>query len=311
MINELAEMAEQILKQKMSDPALAERMNEAMQGQSPEYMLISPITHSLQDLDLLRLLQGDAFHGTRVPRFPLLPVQRSLFLYGGPVAYNSGFSKNRAIILTFEEDEAQSLIYESVRNLVRHPSAFGIPIVCLRVDYRNGTIQVAEHSGPRDGIVEDEMLSRAKKPKELDRAVLTTVCSDSRVSPPPTTTGLPMAIQSLGGHIPAYTAKKDETWQLDSFFKRWLDETSQNPRILIFAHGSFDCDGPACGAGKACMTAENIRNPILGKVIRRLARDASALEDKLPENPEKRVQSLAEATRRNLFTYPSLRERFD
>ncbi|TFF91668.1 hypothetical protein EU546_08295, partial [Candidatus Thorarchaeota archaeon] len=289
MINEIVKLADEIFKEKLSDPTLVRRMDFAREGQSPEYMLISPIDRSLQDLELLSLLQGEAFHGSRVPGLPLLPVEKSLFLYGGPISYNSGFPKNRAIILTFDKDEDSSIINTSVKNLIQHPGARSVPVVCLRVDYDEGTARPLHHNGPRDLGVEAELLKGIKRPTPLDAKVLVTVCSDSRVRPPPTPSGLPMAIQSLGGHVPAYTGGPDETGQLDSFFREWFEVGSDDNRILVFGHGSFDCEGPTCGAGKACMHAESIEDPILGRVIRRLDRDASALEDKRPETPESRV----------------------
>lgn len=306
MINDILAIADRELQKKLSDPEYVRRMNAARLGQSPEYMLISPITHSLQDLELLSMLQGDAFHGTRVPGFPLLPVEDSLFLYGGPVAYNSGFPRHRAIIMTFDKNEDPSICDESVRNLVRHPGAQNIPIVCFSADYTNGFVEALDHEALRDLSLEAELAAKTKRPRDIDSKVLATVCSDSRVEPPPTPDGLPMAIESLGGHIPQYTGRPDETQQLNSFFEVWLEEIPQDRSVLIFAHGSFDCDGPACGAGKACMTAESVNDPILGKVIKRLAHDASALEKELPDCPEKRVESLAEATKRNLYSYPSM-----
>lgn len=214
MINRIVEISEELSRERRKDPDLVSRMEIALQGQFPQYLMISPINRGSQDLQLFGMAMGDAFHGTRVPGMPLLAPERSRILYGGPVAYNQEFPDKRGVILTFEQDEPESTIKESLDNLTRHPDIKGIPAIVFRVDYEQGRARIMVHGKGRNYELENRLLSRLRRPESLDTSTLVLSCSDSRVRPPVTPQGIPMAIQTLGGYVPKYSGADDETLQL-------------------------------------------------------------------------------------------------
>jgi carbonic anhydrase len=308
MINKIVELAEESSMERRKDPAMISQKKIAKQGQSPRFLMISPIDRSSQDLQLFGIARGDAFHGTRGPRMPLLPAERSQFLLGGPAAYNREFPNEHGVILTFEQDEPETIVKESLDSLVVHPDIKGIPIIAFRVDYEQGRARIIPHGKGRNYEAEIRLLARLHRPDVVDENTLVLICSDSRIHPPITPEGLPMAIQTLGGYIPKYSKLDDETFQLNDFFTEWLSTKSKSRHILIVVHGNFEGEGPSCGAALASLNPANVKNPLLNSVISELQMAAAHFEDYPPKNAEERVESLSLAIKENLLSYPSVKK---
>ncbi len=308
MINKLVELAEKLSVERKQDPDFLARMEAATQGQAPRFLLISPINRSSQDLQLFGMKMGDVFHGTRVPRMPLLPPQRSQILFTGPAAYNKRFPDKRGVILTFEQDEQDDVIRSSIASIRDHPDLSGIPILAFRVNYEAGSVRIIVHGKGRNYEIENWLLSLVKRPEPVDSNTLILICSDSRVQPPITPNGVPMAIQTLGGYISKYTDADDETYQLNSFFNNWLDPNNNDQRIIIIVHGNFEGEGPSCGAGEASLHPESITNDLLRPIIAQLQEAAISYENNPTNSAETRVVSLSLAIRDNLSTYPAIRD---
>jgi carbonic anhydrase len=307
MINRIVEIAEELSRQRRKDPESLARMEAVAHYQSPRFLLISPINRCAQDLHLFRMAIGDAFHATRVPKMPLLPPKLSPTLFSGPAAYYRGFSGKRGVILTFEQDESDEIIRESLDNLMLHTDIAGLPVLAFRIDYALGRARLIPHGKGRDYEAEIKLLSRLQRPDDLDTGTLVLMCSDSRVRPPSTPRGLPMAIQTLGGFIPQYTGLDDETQQLAEFFSDWLPgETA--PEILIVAHGNFEGEGPSCGAAEASLNPDETENPMLRSLFLELQEAAINFETQPAKNPEARAKALAQAIKRNLLTYVAVRD---
>ncbi len=308
MTNKLVEMAEKLSEERKKDPELSARMEVAAQGQAPRYLMISPIRRSSQDLQLFNMKMGDVFHGTRVSNAPLLPHAQSPVLFAGPASYNQGFPEKRGVILTFDQSEPESIIQESLENIVLHPDLEGLPIIVFRVNYEQGLARIVAHGKGRNYEAENWLLSRVEQPDPLDTNTLVLICSDSRVHPPVTPQGLPMAIQTLGGYLPEYTGTKDETSQLNKFFEDWLSQKEVTQQILVVAHGNFEGEGPSCGAGQASLNPHDITNNLLRSIIIELENAAKPFESVPPTSAEDRVKSLSSAIRKNLLTYPAVNE---
>ena len=306
MIGEMVQISGEDAGRRKSDPACLERMVLAAKGQSPPYLLISPVDHSAQDLEALSLMQGDAFHATRVPGLALLKPDQSLILFGGPGAYCSEFEDKRAVILTFKTEESNEIIQTSISQVRAHADLHSVPVVALRIDYDQGRARLVAHGAGRAYDVENSLLRSIRRTEPVNQDVLTVLCSDSRIRPPRSKLGLPMAIRTLGGYVPAYTGQQDETASLNDFFLSWLSNTPERRHVVIVAHGDFDGRGSSCGAGKASLGSESIHNPLLKRVIQMMRDDAGQYEKGLPRSPEVRVRSIAEATRANILSYPSV-----
>ncbi|TFG32358.1 hypothetical protein EU528_03795 [Candidatus Thorarchaeota archaeon] len=307
MINKLVEMAEKLSEARKKDPEFSSRMDEAAQGQAPRFLMISPIKRSSQDLQLFNMKMGDVFHGTRVSNEPLLSPSQAPILFAGPASYNHEFPEKRGVILTFEQDEPEGIIKESLESVTLHPDLHGLPVIVFRVDYEQGRARIFAHGMGRNYESENWLLSRVQRPDELDTDTLVLICSDSRVHPPITPKGLPMAIQTLGGYLPKYTGFDDETLQLDNFFENWLSKENDSQHILIVAHGNFEGEGPSCGAGTASLNSDTIPNEILRSVIVQLENAARPFESEPARTAEDRVKSLSSAIRKNLLTYPAVK----
>ncbi|MHA1862572.1 MAG: hypothetical protein ACTSWA_02295 [Candidatus Thorarchaeota archaeon] len=307
MTNRLVEMAEKLSEERKKDPELSARMKIAAQGQAPRFLMISPIRRSSQDLQLFNMKMGDVFHGTRVSNAPLLPPAQSPVLFAGPASFNQGFPGKRGIILTFENNESEAIIRESLENLMLHPDLGELPIIVFRTDYEQGRARIIAHGKGRDYEAENWLLSRIKRPDPLDTSSLVLICSDSRVHPPVTPEGLPMAIQTLGGYIPENTGANDETQQLSKFFEDWLSEKYRTKHIIVVAHGNFEGEGPSCSAGEASLNPQEITNDLLHSIIVELEDAAKPFESVPAITPEDRVKSLSSAVRKNLLTYPAVK----
>jgi len=307
MIYNIVELAEELSKERKKDPELSALMDEAAQGQAPRFLLISPITRSSQDLQLFNMKQGDVFRGTRVPHEPLLPPSLSPILFAGPASYNLEFPEHRGVILTFDYEEPESIIRESLDNVVKHPDLNRIPVIAFHVDYERGRARIIVHGKGRSYEYENRLLSQVKRPDPLDSETLVLICSDSRLHPPVTPRGLPMAIQSLGGYLPPYSGTNDETLQLNNFFEEWLSKEMKDPLILIVAHGNFEGEGPSCGAADASLNPGVITDSILRSVIFELETATRPFEASPAQSGDERVKSIASATRENLLTYPAVR----
>jgi len=306
MISKLVGLAEKLSEERKKDPELSDRMDEAAQGQAPRFLMISPINRSSQDLQLFDMKMGDVFHGTRVSNEPLLSPAQSLVLFAGPASYNQEFPEKRGVILTFHKDEPEEIIRESLENVVLHPDLGGLPIIAFRADYELGRVRIIAHGKGRNYEAENWLLSRVERPDPLDRDTLILICSDSRVHPPVTPEGLPMAIRTLGGYLPKFTGSEDETRQLNKFFEDWLSREKSTQNILIVVHGNFEGEGPSCGAAIDSLKPDTISNKILHSIIVELENAAKPFESEPPKSAEDRVKSLSHAIRNNLFTYPAV-----
>lgn len=307
MINDLVELAGKLAEERKKDPELSALMTEAAHGQAPRFLMISPITRSSQDLQLFNMRRGDTFHGTRVPNEPLLPPSESPILFAGPASYNHWFPEHRGVIITFDLEESEEIIRKTLDNVVKHPDIVGLPLIVFRVNYEHGSARIIVHGKGRNYEMENWLLSQIKRPDRLDSESLVLICSDSRVQPPVTPKGLPMAIQSLGGYLPRYSGSQDETYQLNNFFDTWLSKEMHDPHILIIAHGNFEGEGPSCGASEASLNPARIPDSLLREVILELENAARSYEPTPAQSPEDRVKSLASAIRDNLLSYPTIR----
>ncbi len=306
MINKLMEISEKLANERKQDPVLRARMELISHGQSPRYLIISPLTRTGQDLQLFNMNTGDAFHATRVPEHALLPPDLAPILFKGPASFNRDFPNKKGVIVTFDDDESLEVIRTTINSISLHPDLNHLPILAFQVNYQNGRVKIIVHGKGRDYESENRLLSRIRVPDELDDDLLVLICSDSRVRPPRSGKGIPMAIQTLGGYIPAYSGKEDETGQLNEFFQQWLSSTDRSRQILIVAHGNFEGEGHSCSAGMASLNPGTISNPLLRPNIEELNQAAMEYENNPPTNPEERVKSLSKAIRGNLLTYPSI-----
>ncbi len=306
VIAELVKVSREAADRHKTDPQYLERMALAAKGQSPGLLLISPVSRSAQDLETLSLMQGDAFHATRIPGMALPKADKSPILFGGPGAYCSEFENKRAVILTFETEESNDTIQTSISHLREHPDLHNVPVVALKIDYEQGRARLIAHGAGRAYDVENSLMRSIRKANPVDRNILSVLCSDSRIRPPRNPRGLPMAIRTLGGYVPAYTAQQDETVSLNDFFLSWLSDSPEQRHTVIVAHGDFDGRGSSCGAGKASLSPEGIHSSMLKSVIQKVRDDAVRYEKTLPKNTEGRVRSIAEATKANILSYPAV-----
>ncbi|MHA1907004.1 MAG: hypothetical protein ACW98Y_06905 [Candidatus Thorarchaeota archaeon] len=308
MIEEITKLSVKIAEENRTNPDTAERMRAAEEGQAPRFLIISPIHRSSQDLQVLRFGQGDAFHATRVTGFPLLPPESELHLFAGPAAYNRQFPEKTGVILTFDMDESVEIIRESIESVSKHQDIDDIPLIALRIDYETGRARLVPHKFGRNYELENYILKRISRPDMLDDDTLMILCSDSRVMPPVTPAGLPMAIQTLGAHVPAFNPDFEETRQLNEFFKEWLSNETKERRIIAVVHGNFEGDGHPCGAGDFSLHPEDVHGKYLEEVLDDLIHDAELFESKSVETPEERVISIGNATISNIKSYPAVRE---
>ena len=306
MINKLVNISQKLADERKKDPELLARMESASLGQAPRFLVISSIRRSSQDLQLLNMGMGDAFHATRVPNQPLLFPDIAPHLFKGPASYHKLFPGKKGIIVTFDEAESEVIIRETITNITRHPDLDNIPIIALKVDYNSVRASLIPHGKGRDYKTENWILSRIRKPDILDDDVLVLICSDSRVHPPHTEKGVPMAIQTLGGYVPMFTGYDDETRQLNSFFENWLSGSPVEREILIVAHGNFEGEGPSCGAATISLNPNEAPSNTLYAIVKDLHNAAQQFESESPNTPEERVKSLCHATRHHLMSYPSI-----
>ncbi|MFW9907181.1 MAG: hypothetical protein ACFFEF_01290 [Candidatus Thorarchaeota archaeon] len=310
MIRKITELSKKHADISKHDPDQIERHAAAVRGQAPKFLIVSPIHRASQNQQLLQFGQGDAFHATRIPGAPLSPPNSSPYLFGGPAAYNKLFPKETGIILTFDLDEAPDVISTSLDNVVKHPDLVGIPIIALRVDYDAGRARLIPHRYGRTYEIENYILKRINRPDVLDESTLVIICSDSRIAPPETPLGVPMAIQLLGAYLPPYDQSLVELVQLDEFLRGWLAADIQKRGIIVVAHGNFEGDGPSCGAAEASLSSEESSDNYLKSVVSRISSDVLGLEGKPVSTPEERAISIGTMTVNNLRTYPSILDVF-
>ena len=306
MIRKLSQLSEALAEERRNSPDGIRRMHEASCGQSPDLLLISSIKRGMQDIQLLRLKQGEAFFATRITGFPILESDHSTILAASPAAYNCKFPLNRGIVVTFEIDEPDEILSQSVDTISSFPGSERIPIAALRVDYESGQALAFNHRKTRDVGLENSLTLRLSTPAPLDDSLLVILCSDSRLQPPRTPKGAPMVIRTLGGYIPPFSDCDDETRQMNHFLSNWLSSQPFSKRILVTAHGSFQGEGPSCGAGTASLSPVVSPSNALDIAIAQLSEAAREFEVTPADTPESRVLSIAQATKRNLFRYPAL-----
>jgi carbonic anhydrase len=308
LINKLTELSKQLAEIRKNDPEQIDIMNRAAQEQAPRFLLISQINRSTQDLQLLRMNQGDSFQATRIPGQPLLQPKDSMFLFAGPASYNSNFPINDGVVVTFDKSEHPEVIRHTIDSISRHPSLSRVTIVSLIVDYDQGDVRLGAHGKDRNYELEIWLLKQITRPDLIDERLLIIICSDSRVKPPTTPRGVPLAIQTLGGYIPPFTKNEDETMQLDSFFREWLSEDQSARQIVVVAHGAFSGEGASCGTGKASLNPYEFDDEYLSSVITRIAEHASIFESTPARTAEDRAQTIAKMTIQNLLTYPAVND---
>lgn len=308
MIGKMIDLSIKTAEETKQDPESAQKMAIASKGQAPRFLLVSPIHRGSQDTRLFGFGQGDAFHATRVSGFALPPPESSPYLYAAPAAYNKQFPDKDGVIITFDLDEPSDRVNETLENIALHPDLFEIPLLAFRVDYVRGYARLVAHRFGRAYELENYLLKRISRPDYLDEETLVVICSDSRIEPPATPNGLPMAIQTLGAHIPAYDEGLEETEQLNAFFGDWLSRGSDGRRIIVVVHGSFEGAGHPCGAGETSLGTGEVFGSFLPTVIETLRREAMMHEKTPPQSPEVRVLSIGAATLENLKTYPAIRE---
>ena len=310
LIGKMIDLSKKTAEETKQDPRSAQKMATSSKGQAPRFLLVSPIHRGSQDTQLFGFGQGDAFHATRVSGFALPPPESSTYLYAAPVSYNRQFPDNDGVILTFDFEEPTDRVNETLENIAYHPDIFEIPLLVFRVDYTRGYARLVAHRFGRAYELENYLLSRVSRPDYLDEDTLVVICSDSRIEPPATPNGLPMAIKTLGGHVPPYDEGLEETGQLNEFFKVWLSEESDARRIIVVVHGSFEGAGHPCGASEASLgTGEvSVSGRYLQPVIETLKREAMMHEKTLPQSPEDRVVSIGNVTLENIKTYPAIKE---
>ncbi|MFW9847847.1 MAG: hypothetical protein ACFFF4_01840 [Candidatus Thorarchaeota archaeon] len=308
MLDKIRKLSIEASERNRKNPDTAERMHEAEKGQTPRFLVISPINRSAQDLQLFQFGQGDAFHATRVPGFPLLSPELSTHLFAAPAAYNHQFPNRTGVIITFEKDELPENIRESVESVAKHPDIDDIPIIALRVDYDTARVRLVPHRFGRAYELENYILKRLSRPDVLDTNTLIVICSDSRLIPPTTPKGVPMAIQTLGAHIPHYDENSEESVQLNEFFKNWLSNETIERRIIVVVHGNFEGDGHSCGAGYASLHPDIVQGSFLERIVEELNEDAAQVESHQPGSPEERVIAIGTATLKNIKTYPGVQE---
>jgi carbonic anhydrase len=299
-------ISQKLADERKKDPELLARIEIAAQGQSPRFLIISSIHRSSQDLQILNMGMGDAFHATRVTNHALLFPDISPYLFKGPASYHRYFPGKKGIIATFEATESDDVVKETITNINRHPDLDNIPIIALKIDYESVRVYPIPHGKNRDYEAENWILSRVREPDMLDDDLLVLICSDSRVHPPHSEKGVPMAIQTLGGYVPSFTGHNDETRQLESFFESWLSDSTSQREILIVAHGNFEGEGPSCGAATISLNPNEAPSNTLYAIVKDLHNAAQQFENTTPETPEERVRSLCHATRQNLMSYPSI-----
>lgn len=306
MIRRLSKISENLVEERSNSTEGLKRMQEASCGQSPDLLIIPSIRRGMQDVQLLGIKQGEAFFATRIPKYPILASESSLIFVASPAAYNCKFPCNRGIVLSFELDESDELVRRSIEALSSYPGIGELPIAAFRVNYESGLGSIIAHERARHYGFENDLLSRFSAPEPLDDSLLVILCSDSRLQPPRTSKGASMSIRTLGGYVPPFSGRGDETNQLNDFLSNWFSSRPEEKRILVMAHGSFEGDGPSCGAGTASLTPTEHPSNLLESAIHQIAKAAMQFEAAPAATPETRVLSIAKATKRNLFRYPAL-----
>jgi carbonic anhydrase len=304
----MVRLSKKAAEQTKNNPESARRMASASEGQAPRFLLVSSISRGSQDRQLFGFNQGDAFHATRVSGFALPPPESSPYLLAAPAAYNRQFPDRAGVIITFDIEESGERVNETIENIALYPDLFEIPLLAFRVDYMRGYARLVAHRFGRAYELENYLLKRISHPDYLDEDTLVVICSDSRVEPPATTDGLPLAIRTLGAYVPAYDDSLEEAEQLNAFFKDWLSEESDARRIVVVVHGSFEGTGHSCGAGEASLGMEEVSGSSLPLVIETLKREAMLQEKTPPQSPEERALSIGSATLKNIKTYPAIKE---
>ncbi|MFW9845550.1 MAG: hypothetical protein ACFFD6_02295 [Candidatus Thorarchaeota archaeon] len=306
MLKRLVESSRITAEERKGNLAARIRMKAASLGQAPRFLLISPISRSFQDIDLLGFSQGDAFYASRVPDIPLSSRDQLPFLLGGPISYNEQFSAEDGIIVTFEMNEAYAAVRTTISNLSSYTETRRIPIIGIRVDYALGRGLLVPHDKGRNYALENKIMSMLRKPRKMDHNTLILVCSDSRIVLSDLPIEAPMAIRTLGGYIPQYDADNEETQLLDGFFEKWFSSDTSAKQIVILSHGSSESNSASCGAADASLRADEHGNGTFGSILGMMNIDAGQHEEELPTSPKERAINITKATLQNLRSYPSL-----
>lgn len=306
MIDAMIEKSRELAETRARSFKLRIRMQNAAKGQNPRIFVISSIQKCGQDNQILGLGQGDAFWATRVPGFPLPAPEESPFLFGGPAAYSSHFHGKVMAVITFDSDEPDSVVQESISVLSENENLRVPHIIGLQLDSVSGHYRSVGQGKLMDRAVAGVLTRQYSEPLEIDEGVLVVLCSDSRLLPPMTSKGAPMTIRTLGGFIPSYDESLPETMNLDDFLTRWLEQDSSEKRIVAMAHGNPDADAAACGAAKASLDSSEIADSFLRSIVEQIGDDAMRADSSHETTAHSRAIAIAKATRRNLGTYPAI-----
>ncbi|RDE10955.1 MAG: hypothetical protein C4K47_10800 [Candidatus Thorarchaeota archaeon] len=306
MLEAMVEKSRQLAEERERSFRLRAGMELAAKGQNPHILVVSPIHKSGHDYILLGLGQGDAFWATRLPRTRLLDSDESPFLFGGPAAYSSQFGIVFAVI-TFESDEPDDVVQESVSAFTQNEHMRAAHVIGLQMD-PTGSYRLVGEVKFRDRILARLLAARRRRPSETDHNVLVVLCSDSRLLPPSTSSGIPLMIRTLGGFVPALDDASRETQELDDFLAHWLEEEPSRKRIVVIAHGHATNEAAVCGAAKASLNPSELTDESLQLIVKRIANDAKRADRAHDATPYGRAIATARATRENLRTYTAIRE---
>lgn len=307
MLDSMVDKSKQLAGERERSFKLKTRMEAAAKGQNPHILMISPVHKSGQDCSLLGLGQGDAFWATRLPKASLLGSEESSFLFGGPAAYFGHFSGTLIAAITFESDEPDDVIQESMSALTQNEHLKKAHILGLQQDSTGSYRHVGEVKFT-DRLLASVLVRRNVTPPVIDEKVLVVLCSDSRLLPPCTSSGVPMVIRTLGGFIPACDDASRETRDLDDFLAGWLENDPSDKRIVVIAHGHTTNEAAVCGAAKASLNPSELADGLLQAILQRIWDDAKRADWSHDATPYDRAIAIAKATRENLGTYTEIRE---
>jgi carbonic anhydrase len=283
------------------------KMEKAAKGQHPLFLMVSPAHKSANDCRLLGLGQGDAFWVTRLPKKSLLSSDESPFLFGAPAAYFCHFDKTAFAVITFESDDSDDVIQESMSAFAQKEHLRKLHLIGLQLGSK-GSYQPVGKLKFSERVMAGMLTDRKAAPLETDERVLVVLCSDSRLLPPHTFNGVPIVIRTLGAFIPPYDDASPETQNLDEFLADWLEENASEKRIVVIAHGHMTNEAAVCGAAKASLNPSELTDELLQSIVERIGDDAKRADWAHDATPYNRAIAIARATRENLATYSAVHE---
>jgi carbonic anhydrase len=307
MLDAMVDNSRQLAEERERSFRLKTRMDQAARGQNPHILMVSPIHMSGHDCSLLGLGQGDAFWATRLPKTSLLSSDESPFFFGGPAAYFGHIGGTALAVITFESDESDDVVQESMSALAQNEHLRKSHILGLQLDSEGMYRPVGEVKFT-DRLIAGILARRSVTTPETDERVLVILCSDSRLLPPNTSTGVPMTIRTIGGFIPPCDDASRETQDLDDFLAGWLEDNTSEKRKVIIAHGHTTGEAAVCGAAKASLNPSELTDELLRLIVERIGDDARRVDSAYDATPYDRAIAIAKATKQNLATYSAVHE---